>query len=138
MIILLALGAVGWVFVTRRNPHVRELLKEGWVPLFAAMVISSGTGIVLDTFVTRYEGFALLAVVISGSYLYTLKRLDAIFTKSVQVYLGAQDQFLSPGSQPHFIQQRLPNLDYHLQVSIFSNLKPLPLALNLLCSHCYV
>lgn len=66
MIILLALGAVGWVFVTRRNLHVRDLLKEGWVPLFAAMVISSGTGIVLDTFVARYEGFALLAVVISG------------------------------------------------------------------------
>ncbi|CAL1703257.1 unnamed protein product [Somion occarium] len=66
MIIVLVLAGVAWVFVTRRNPHVRELLKEGWLPLFAAMIISSGTGIVLDTFVSRYEGFALLAVVISG------------------------------------------------------------------------
>ncbi|KAI0078969.1 hypothetical protein K474DRAFT_1738766 [Panus rudis PR-1116 ss-1] len=66
MIILLSLGAVGWIFVTRRNPFVKDLLKDGWIPLFAAMIISSGTGIVLDTFVSRYEGFALLAVVISG------------------------------------------------------------------------
>lgn len=68
MIIVLVLAGVAWVFVTRRNPHVRELLKEGWLPLFAAMIISSGTGIVLDTFVSRYEGFALLAVVISGMF----------------------------------------------------------------------
>ncbi|KAJ8699219.1 hypothetical protein PTI98_002358 [Pleurotus ostreatus] len=53
-------------FLTRRNEHVRELVKEGWSPLFGAMVISSCTGIVLDLFVSRYEGFALLAVVISG------------------------------------------------------------------------
>ena len=33
------------------------------------MFISSGTGIVLDMFVSRYEGFAVLAVVISGTYL---------------------------------------------------------------------
>jgi solute carrier family 41 len=42
------------------------LIKEGWWPLFGAMVISSGTGIVLDLFVNRYEDFALFAVVISG------------------------------------------------------------------------
>jgi len=41
-------------------------LKEGWSPLLGAMVISIGTGIVLDMFVSRYEGFAVLAVVISG------------------------------------------------------------------------
>ncbi|KAG6817052.1 hypothetical protein H0H87_000464 [Tephrocybe sp. NHM501043] len=51
---------------TIRNPHVRPLLSQGWVPLFGAMIISSGTGMVLDRFASRYEGFALLAVVISG------------------------------------------------------------------------
>lgn len=45
---------------------MKDLVKEGWSPLFGAMVISCGTGMVLDLFVTRYEGFALLAVVISG------------------------------------------------------------------------
>ncbi|KAF5365558.1 hypothetical protein D9757_010905 [Collybiopsis confluens] len=51
---------------TYRNLYVRNLIKQGWVPLFGAMIISSSTGIVLDLFVSRYEGFALLAVVISG------------------------------------------------------------------------
>ncbi|KAL9714657.1 hypothetical protein Ac2012v2_001316 [Leucoagaricus gongylophorus] len=51
---------------TLRNKYVRSLLGEGWTPLFGAMIISSGTGIVLDMFVSKYEGFPLLAVVISG------------------------------------------------------------------------
>ncbi|KAF9058546.1 Mg transporter [Rhodocollybia butyracea] len=51
---------------TYRNAHVKDLIKQGWVPLFGAMIISSTTGIVLDLFVSRYEGFALLAIVISG------------------------------------------------------------------------
>lgn len=52
---------------TLRNKYVRSLLGEGWTPLFGAMIISSGTGIVLDMFVSKYEGFPLLAVVISGT-----------------------------------------------------------------------
>jgi solute carrier family 41 len=52
--------------MTYRNTYVRDLIKQGWVPLFGAMIISSTTGIVLDLFVSRYEGFALLAVAISG------------------------------------------------------------------------
>ena len=68
IVIILAVAAVGWAIVTNRNENVRHLLTEGWTPLFVAMVISSGTGIVLDTFVERYSGFALLAVVIAGQY----------------------------------------------------------------------
>ena len=63
IIIVLTVAAVGWAIVTRRNRSVSHLLLEGWFPLFAAMIISSGTGIVLDLFVSRYEGFALLATV---------------------------------------------------------------------------
>ncbi|KAI0093837.1 hypothetical protein BDY19DRAFT_989371 [Irpex rosettiformis] len=66
IIIILTVAAVGWAVVTRRNRRVSHLLWEGWVPLFAAMIISCGTGIVLDLFVSRFEGFALLAAVISG------------------------------------------------------------------------
>ena len=58
--------AISCFFYTLNNQRVRPLLKEGWSPLFIAMAISSGTGIVLDMFVSRYEGFAVLAVVISG------------------------------------------------------------------------
>ncbi|TFK66795.1 Mg transporter [Pluteus cervinus] len=49
-----------------RNPDIRPLLSQGWAPLFGAMIISSGTGMVLDLFVSKYEDFAILAVVISG------------------------------------------------------------------------
>ncbi|KAF9464530.1 solute carrier family 41 member 1 [Collybia nuda] len=64
--ILIVVGASFCFIFTIRNHHVRPLLTQGWTPLFGAMIISSGTGIVLDRFVSRYEGFALLAVVISG------------------------------------------------------------------------
>lgn len=66
--LLVACIAVGCLIFTLKNKHVRPLITEGWSPLFAAMIISSGTGIVLDMFVSRYEGFAVLAVVISGEY----------------------------------------------------------------------
>lgn len=66
----LIVSAVFWTFSTRKNPHVSDLLTQGWVPLFVAMIISCGTGIVLDLFASRYEGFALLAVVISGQSLF--------------------------------------------------------------------
>ncbi|KAH8824420.1 solute carrier family 41 member 1 [Flagelloscypha sp. PMI_526] len=64
---LIVLGVAGTCLVyTRRNPYVKDLIFQGWSPLLGAMAISSATGIVLDLFVTRYDGFALLAVVISG------------------------------------------------------------------------
>jgi len=64
--ILVVLSAVWWLIVARRNPHVKDLLTQGWSPLFGAMIISSSSGIVLDMFVGRYEGFALLAIAING------------------------------------------------------------------------
>ena len=67
--IFVLFSAFACFLFTLKNKHVRPLLKEGWPPLLGAMVISSGTGIVLDMFVSRYAGFALLAVVISGMFL---------------------------------------------------------------------
>ncbi|KAH7890087.1 Mg transporter [Phlebopus sp. FC_14] len=64
--VLLVLSATFCAFVVRRNDNVKDLIWQGWSPLFGAMVISSATGIVLDTFASRYQGFPLLAIVISG------------------------------------------------------------------------
>jgi solute carrier family 41 len=50
----------------RRNKSVQDLLFQGWIPLFGAMAISCASGILLDMFASRYQGFALLAIVISG------------------------------------------------------------------------
>ncbi|KIY71251.1 solute carrier family 41 member 1 [Cylindrobasidium torrendii FP15055 ss-10] len=66
VMLILVLSAVACGFSLRRNTHVRDLIWQGWSPLFGAMVISSATGIILDLFVSRYEDFALLAVIISG------------------------------------------------------------------------
>ena len=66
--ILLICSAVTCAFVVRGNSVVKDLIWQGWTPLFGAMVISCGTGIILDTFASRYPGFPLLAVVISGKY----------------------------------------------------------------------
>lgn len=66
--VLLVLSAVSCTFIVRGNSNVSGLLWQGWSPLFGAMVISSGTGIVLDTFASRYQGFPLLAIVISGAH----------------------------------------------------------------------
>lgn len=66
--ILVILSSITCAVWTRKNPFVKDLLTQGWSPLFGAMVISSATGIVLDLFANRYEGFPLLAIVISGSF----------------------------------------------------------------------
>lgn len=90
--IIVVLSALSCGMFTRRNPHVAPLLTQGWTPLFGAMVISSGTGIVLDLFVSRYDGFALLAVVISG----LPGAVGAIFASRLSTRLHAAALSLAP------------------------------------------
>lgn len=67
MILLgLIFACVTCFIVTYRNAYVRELLSSGWVPLLIAMFISSGAGLVLDAFVQKFQGFALLTPVVTG------------------------------------------------------------------------
>jgi len=63
---VVVLWTIACAYVALQNEHVRPLLKEGWSPLLGAMVITSGSGIVLDLFVSRYVGYALLAVAFGG------------------------------------------------------------------------
>lgn len=65
----LILFAISCAFVVRRNSDVKDLIWQGWLPLLGAMVISSVTGIILDIFASRYQGFPLLAIVISGAFI---------------------------------------------------------------------
>ncbi|KAJ7144974.1 solute carrier family 41 member 1 [Mycena crocata] len=90
--ILMVLSALSCGIFTRRNAHAAPLLTQGWAPLFGAMVISSGTGIVLDLFVSRYDGFALLAVVISG----LPGAVGAIFASRLSTRLHAAALALAP------------------------------------------
>lgn len=67
VVAILAVATFGlFIFISLRNQFARPLIKSGWAPLIWAMAISSGTGLVLDKFVTRWEGFGALSVVIGG------------------------------------------------------------------------
>jgi solute carrier family 41 len=66
LILLLFAVAVIAALKVRQNTHVRSLLKRGWTPLFGAMLITSGSGLVLDSYVEKFRGFGLLATVITG------------------------------------------------------------------------
>jgi solute carrier family 41 len=65
---VVVIWAIVCAYVVLQNENVRPLLKEGWTPLLASMVITSASGIVLDLFVDRYDGYALLAVAFGGAY----------------------------------------------------------------------
>jgi len=69
VVAVVTLSAIACASVVRRNEHVRPLLGAGWTPLLGAMVIASASGIVLDVFVSRYEGYAILAVAFGGACL---------------------------------------------------------------------
>ncbi|GAA5964139.1 hypothetical protein JCM21900_003641 [Sporobolomyces salmonicolor] len=62
---LLAAIAVN-IVITFRNAYVQELLSVGWGPLFIAMAISSGSGVILESYVNAYRGFALLSPVLTA------------------------------------------------------------------------
>jgi solute carrier family 41 len=100
---LLVLSATACAGFTRRNESVKHLLGQGWPPLFGAMVISSGSGIVLDLFVSRYEGFALLAVVISGKSNLHLGLLLGSFDS--QVFREVQALCLSRACRQRYMLQ---------------------------------
>jgi len=79
------------------------------------MVISSGTGVVLDMFVSRYEGFPLLAVVISGTSALSLILETAEF--DFQVSLVLQAPSLSLVFQQPSMLSCLPSPCYNLIIS---------------------
>jgi len=65
---VVVIWAIACAYVVLQNEQVNPLLKQGWTPLLASMVITSASGIVLDLFVSRYDGYALLAVAFGGAY----------------------------------------------------------------------
>ncbi|CDZ97391.1 Predicted divalent cation transporter [Phaffia rhodozyma] len=63
---IILLAGVGFTWITLRNEYVSDSINTGWTPLLVAVTISSATGVVLDRCVDRYEGFAILAVAMTG------------------------------------------------------------------------
>ncbi|CAO1616403.1 unnamed protein product [Sympodiomycopsis kandeliae] len=98
ILLISLLIACGICFMfTLRNTYVRELLSSGWVPLIIAMFISSGAGLVLDTFVLRYQGFALLAPIITGlpgacAAIFVSRTSTALHSGKGEITLNSQRQ----------------------------------------------
>ncbi|KAJ3108857.1 hypothetical protein HDU97_010129 [Phlyctochytrium planicorne] len=55
-----------WVYLVLRNEYVRDVLNTGWSPLLAAMSISSFGGLVLEKFIEKFIGLAVLIPVMNG------------------------------------------------------------------------
>ncbi|KAL7420036.1 hypothetical protein Q5752_005001 [Cryptotrichosporon argae] len=65
-VVVLAVAAAWFTKRVMRDAWVRNVARGGWVPLIGAMLISSGTGMVLEAGVAKYRGFALLAISMTG------------------------------------------------------------------------
>jgi solute carrier family 41 len=104
VIVIIVPWASACTYIVLRNEHVRALLKQGWLPLFGAMLITSASGIVLDLFVSRYDGYALLAVAFGGTNHSSAQRFTAYI-------LRANFFSLVRHSRWHRLDLRIPPLD---------------------------
>lgn len=55
-----------WWFLTSRNEHVSGVLRRGWTPIIISMLISSFAGLVLEQYIQRFEGLAVIIPVLNG------------------------------------------------------------------------
>ncbi|KAG0326344.1 hypothetical protein BGZ99_009696 [Dissophora globulifera] len=63
--ILLGLIPV-WLYYVRNNKCVSEVVKEGWGPVFSAMVIASTAGLTLERYINLFPGMAMISPVLNG------------------------------------------------------------------------
>ncbi|KAF9912384.1 hypothetical protein EC991_011076 [Linnemannia zychae] len=65
LVFLLALIPV-WLYIVRKNKYVSEVVKEGWGPVFSAMVIASTAGLTLERYINQFPGMAMISPVLNG------------------------------------------------------------------------
>ncbi|GJJ77124.1 solute carrier family 41 [Entomortierella parvispora] len=67
ILLLVLIGMIpGWLYYVRRNEFVSEVVKEGWGPVFAAMVIASTAGLTLERYINQFPGMAMISPVLNG------------------------------------------------------------------------
>ena len=84
--VILMCIAAGW-FIRRvlKNEWIKKVARGGWAPLIAAMLISSGAGMILDVCVGRYRGFALLSISMGGEPISILLEGESLTNLPIQV-----------------------------------------------------
>lgn len=65
-VIVMSAAALWFTRRVMRDAWVKDIARGSWAPLIGAMLISSGTGMVLESGVGKYRGFALLAISMTG------------------------------------------------------------------------
>ncbi|KAG0328850.1 hypothetical protein BG004_002456 [Podila humilis] len=66
LLVVLLMLIPGWVYYVRSNKFVSEVVKEGWGPVFAAMVIASTAGLTLERYINQFPGMAMISPVLNG------------------------------------------------------------------------
>ncbi|KAF9438584.1 hypothetical protein BGZ76_006636 [Entomortierella beljakovae] len=87
VILLLALLALipFWYHYIRKNQYVCEVVKEGWGPVFSAMVIASTAGLTLERYINQYPGMAMISPVLNG----LTGNIGSIYTSRISTALHA-------------------------------------------------
>ncbi|KAG5668150.1 hypothetical protein PVAND_016102 [Polypedilum vanderplanki] len=55
-----------WILLVLKNRYTRPVLKNGWVPVISALIISGVGGIVLKNAVNQFNGFVVFKPIING------------------------------------------------------------------------
>ncbi|KAF9584357.1 hypothetical protein BGW38_006760 [Lunasporangiospora selenospora] len=75
----------GWLYYVRRNKFVSEVVKEGWGPVFGAMVISSTAGLTLERYINQFPGMAMISPVLNG----LIGNIGSIYASRISTALHA-------------------------------------------------
>ncbi|BES91227.1 solute carrier family 41 [Nesidiocoris tenuis] len=55
-----------WIYIAMGNPSTYAVLRDGWVPIISAMVISTIGGLALERFMSEFEDLSAFQPVING------------------------------------------------------------------------
>lgn len=87
LVVLLALIPV-WSYYVRKNKFVSEVVKEGWGPVFSAMVIASTAGLTLERYINQFPGMAMISPVLNG----LTGNIGSIYASRISTSLHANTQ----------------------------------------------
>ncbi|KAF9974722.1 hypothetical protein BGZ65_008603 [Modicella reniformis] len=83
---MVLLGLIpAWIYYVRQNKFVSEVAKEGWGPVFSAMLISSTAGLTLERYINQFPGMAMISPVLNG----LTGNIGSIYTSRISTSLHA-------------------------------------------------